>query len=643
MCTNALPKQLFYQVGILVVSDSCASNEATDKSGSNLKSLVNDQAFLSTVFHDIVPDSIPEIKKKLIEWSDSRNLSLILTTGGTGFSPRDVTPEATKEVIEKEAMSLTNTILTESMKITKFAMLSRAISGIRKKTLIINLPGSKKGSQEAFEIVLPVLKHALDLINDANKEIKMDHVKIQSEPVHHHEPKSRVCEKDILDKPRSSVYPMISVDEATKIIQHQTQILETEFVFFLNALNRVSAEDVAAQDPLPPFAASVKDGFGLKLTAEQKDYLSNKITSANFVFDVIGSSNAGDNTLNIDLKEGQCVKINTGAPVPLNCDLVIQIEDTMSIEKDEYNRDKRIEIVSTSGCGGSHSSRISLKMGQDIRPIGFDIKKGEVVVKNGSILKAAQIGICATVGALNLKVYKQPIVGLVSTGNELVNPQDVELNSGKIRDSNKSLLFCAVKNLGIDKIFDSGIASDNADELLKVFTNALENSDVVISTGGDLVKDVLEKDLNCTIHFARMNMKPGKPTTFATCEYKGRKKLIFALPGNPVSAIVTFNLVVVPCLKKMMGFENPFWSEIFVKIEFDADLDPRPEYHRSLLKYESIDANNYFSALSTGNQHSSRLLSMNDANALVILPPKTVTKPKVLKGEYLKALLIDKI
>lgn len=329
-----------------------------------------------------------------------------------------------------------------------------------------------------------MLKHALDLINDVKIEIKKDHVKIQSENCD--EPKSRVCERDILDKPRKSVYPMISVDEAIKIILDQAQILEIESVFYLNALNRISAEDVIARDPLPPFAASVKDGFALKLTNEQKDYLSNKVTDAKFLFDVIGAANAGDDILNIDLKEGQCVKINTGAPVPLKCDLVIQIEDTISIEKDENNRDRKIEIVSSSGCGGSgaHSAKISLKIGQDIRPIGFDIKKGEVVVKKGSVLKEAQIGICATVGALNLKVFRQPIVGLVSTGNELVDPKDAQLSSGKIRDSNKSLLFCAIRNLGIEKIFDAGIATDNVHQILKIFTNALENSDVIISTGG---------------------------------------------------------------------------------------------------------------------------------------------------------------
>ncbi|CAF0821420.1 unnamed protein product [Brachionus calyciflorus] len=654
-----------YSVGILVVSDSCSSGVSTDKSGVNLREVINNNEHYLAENYAIVPDDIPSIKEKLIQWSDTVGLSLILTTGGTGFSPTDVTPEATREIIDKDASCLTQTILLESLKITKFATLSRAVSGIRKNTLILNLPGSKKGSQESLEIVLPVLKHALDLINDVKNDVKKDHIEIQKEPHHHqhqhhqdqhqcphNHSKSRVSEKDMLNKPRKSLYPMISVQQAIDIIQSESTNLETESVFYMNALNRVCAEDITARDPLPPFAASVKDGFAVKLTQNQREYLQNNSIDTKFIFDVIGSSNAGDNLINMDLKEGQCVKINTGAPVPLKSDLVIQIEDTISLEKDSNNADKKIEIVSTSTCGGVHSGKIELKLGQDIRPIGFDIKIGEAVVKKGMIIRAPQIGICATVGALELKVYKQPIIGLVSTGNELMKPEEVKLNSGKIRDSNKSLLFCAAKSLGIENIFDAGIATDDPDTVFKVFKNAFENSDVIISTGGvsmgdkDLVKDVLEKDFGCKIHFARMNMKPGKPTTFATCEFNGRKKLIFALPGNPVSAIVTFNLVVVPCLKKLMGYTNPFFTEIKVRSEFDAELDPRPEYHRCWLQWPKLENQiefEYPKAYSTGNQHSSRLLSMNEANVLVILPGRTEAKTRVTKGEILTALLIDKI
>jgi gephyrin len=279
---------------------------------------------------------------------------------------------------------------------------------------------------------------------------------------------------------------MISVKEAIDIILANTPILDTEKVEFIHALNRVCAENVVACEPLPPFAASVKDGFALKLTKKQIQKIKGEIDEPiNYLFDVIGVSNAGDELIDVDLKEGQCVKINTGAAVPLKANAVIQIEDTISLQKDENGQDTKIEIVGTSGCGGSsNSTSVDLQVGQDIRPIGFDIKIGEVVVREKTLIRAAQIGICATVGALFLKVYQQPIVGLVSTGNELKTPNETVLKSGQIRDSNKYLLQAALKELGIEKVFDAGIAKDDANSVLNVFKHAMKHSDVIISTGG---------------------------------------------------------------------------------------------------------------------------------------------------------------
>lgn len=208
-------------------------------------------------------------------------------------------------------------------------MLSRAVSGIRGKTLIINLPGSKKGSQESFEIVQPVLKHALDLINDVKSDIKADHVKIQDPSNdlnkhhhnhhhhhhaahhhhhhgahdhhhhHHHHSHKHSNEKSRSgEQPRKSTFPMIPTEEALKIILENSNFLEIEEVNYMNALNRVCAADIIAKDPLPPFAASVKDGFAVRLTEDQKNKLN-----VRYIFDVVGSSNAGDELINIDLKE----------------------------------------------------------------------------------------------------------------------------------------------------------------------------------------------------------------------------------------------------------------------------------------------------------------------------------------------------
>ncbi len=159
------------RVAILTVSDRSAQGIRADASGPALKEAIQAQNWKVT--HQlVVPDEMAEIMNALIRWCDSENIDIILTTGGTGFAPRDVTPEATRAVIERLAPGLTEAMLIESLKITPHAMLSRAVAGIRGTTLIINLPGSPKAAIENFQIVLPVLPHAIDLIqNKASAEI----------------------------------------------------------------------------------------------------------------------------------------------------------------------------------------------------------------------------------------------------------------------------------------------------------------------------------------------------------------------------------------------------------------------------------------------------------------------------------------
>ncbi|KPP78740.1 gephyrin-like, partial [Scleropages formosus] len=165
-------------------SDSCFRNLAEDRSGINLKDLVHDPSLLGGTIaaYKIVPDEIDEIKETLVDWCDEKELNLILTTGGTGFAPRDVTPEATKEVIEREAPGMALAMLMGSLNVTPLGMLSRPVCGIRGKTLIINLPGSKKGSQECFQFILPALPHAIDLLRDAVVKVKEVHDELEDLP-----------------------------------------------------------------------------------------------------------------------------------------------------------------------------------------------------------------------------------------------------------------------------------------------------------------------------------------------------------------------------------------------------------------------------------------------------------------------------
>ena len=151
--------------GILTLSDRSSRGERADVSGQELALLIRARGW-SIAQQEILPDDESAIRDRLINWSDSREVDVILTTGGTGFSPRDVTPEATRAVIEREAPGLAEAMRAASLAITAHAMLSRIVTGIRKRTLIINLPGSPKGAVENLEIVLPVLPHAVQLLRD---------------------------------------------------------------------------------------------------------------------------------------------------------------------------------------------------------------------------------------------------------------------------------------------------------------------------------------------------------------------------------------------------------------------------------------------------------------------------------------------
>lgn len=151
--------------GILTVSDRSARGERTDASGPALVSVIKTRGWQVTK-EEIVPDDMNAIEKILSAWADSGDIDIILTTGGTGFSPRDVTPEATRAVVERPAPGLAEAMRIASLQITSHAMLSRAYAGIRARTLIVNLPGSPKGAVENLRVILPVLRHAVDLLSE---------------------------------------------------------------------------------------------------------------------------------------------------------------------------------------------------------------------------------------------------------------------------------------------------------------------------------------------------------------------------------------------------------------------------------------------------------------------------------------------
>ncbi|XP_056248852.1 gephyrin a isoform X4 [Seriola aureovittata] len=683
------------RVGILTVSDSCFKNLAEDRSGVNLKDLVHDPSLLGGVIsaYKIVPDEINEIKETLLEWCDEQELNLILTTGGTGFAPRDVTPEATREVIEREAPGMALAMLMGSLNVTPLGMLSRPVCGIRGKTLIINLPGSKKGSQECFQFILPALPHAIDLLREATVRVKSTHAALEQLPsptpllanthanthadthtmergtqceeeedeeddrrrvqhVHnHHHPQhgsshitaaaiaakvqsrcgsnenilrashSAVDISKVARRHRMSPFPLTSMDKAFITVLEMTPILGIEVINYRDGLGRVLAQDIYAKDNLPPFPASVKDGYAVRAADGPGDRF------------IMGESQAGQQPTHT-VMPGQVLRVTTGAPIPCGADAVVQVEDTELLrESADGTEELEVRIM------------VQARPGQDIRPIGHDIRRGECVLAKGTHMGPSEIGLLATVGVTEVSVHKFPVVAVMSTGNELLNPED-DLHPGKIRDSNRSTLLATIQEHGYPTI-NLGIVGDNPDDLLSALHEGISRADVIITSGGvsmgekDYLKQVLDIDLHAQIHFGRVFMKPGLPTTFATVDIDGARKLIFALPGNPVSAVVTCNLFVIPALRKMQGILDPRPTIIKARLSCDVKLDPRPEYHRCILTWHHQEPLPW--AQSTGNQVSSRLMSMRSANGLLMLPPKTEQYVELHKGEVVDVMVIGRL
>uniref|UniRef100_A0A8C1GUK3 Gephyrin n=1 Tax=Cyprinus carpio TaxID=7962 RepID=A0A8C1GUK3_CYPCA len=420
---------------------------------------------------------------------------------------------------------------------------------------------------------------------------------------------------------RMSPFPLTSMDKAFITVLEMTPVLGTEIINYRDGMGRVLAQDVYAKDNLPPFPASVKDGYAVRAADGPGDRF------------IIGESQAGEQPT-LTVMPGQVMRVTTGAPIPCGADAVVQVEDTELLrESEDGTEELEVRIL------------VQARPGQDIRPIGHDIKRGECVLAKGTHMGPSEIGLLATVGVTEVEVQKFPVVAVMSTGNELLNPED-DLHPGKIRDSNRSTLLATIQEHGYPTI-NLGIVGDNPDDLLNALNEGISRADVIITSGGvsmgekDYLKQVLDIDLHAQIHFGRVFMKPGLPTTFATLDIDGARKLIFALPGNPVSAVVTCNLFVIPALRKMQGILDPRPTIIKARLSCDVKLDPRPEYHRCILTWHHQEPLPW--AQSTGNQMSSRLMSMRSANGLLMLPPKTEQYVELHKGEVVDVMVIGRL
>ncbi len=389
----------------------------------------------------------------------------------------------------------------------------------------------------------------------------------------------------------------LNVIEAQKRIKEMlTVVSESENIAIRDALDRTLAADVLSTISVPPYTNSAMDGYGIN-----GDDLKN--TTA---FLQIGIAYAGK-PYNGSVKSGECIRIMTGAPICDGVDTVI-MQEHVTADANKNTETKKITLVS------DHISK--QKAGQNVRQKGEDLAQGSPAILRGRRLTPSDIGLLASLGISEVSVKHKIRVALLSTGDELKNVGDF-LGEGQIYDSNRYTIYCMLQRLGVE-IIDLGIIADKQADIRAAFEKASHTADVIITSGGvsvgdaDFVKQILAE--MGSINFWKIAMKPGRPLAVGQIS----NAFLFGLPGNPVSAMVTFYQYIQPALREMMGqtrVENPS-----VQMKCVSTLKKRPgrvEFQRGTI---FTDENGEKVVKSTGNQGSHVLSSMSEANCFVILP-----------------------
>jgi molybdopterin molybdotransferase len=351
---------------------------------------------------------------------------------------------------------------------------------------------------------------------------------------------------------------MLEVAEAlAEILARVKPLAPVTHALSHSILGRVLAEDARADADSPPFNKSLRDGYAVR---------SADCAQPNAELRVVAEIPAGtvpSHTINA----GECARIFTGAPIPDGADAVVMQEDTQPLDAE------RVRVTDEK-----------VKSGQWVFLRGTEMRAGEVVLAAGTVLNAAAIGVLAGLGMTRFRLFPTPRVGIISTGNEIVEP-DVPLAPGQIRNSNGPMLTAQVASTNSTPHY-FGIVRDDRDSMRSTLAGWLGSMNVLLLAGGvsvgkyDLVPVVLE-ELGINIHFRQVRMKPGKPLLFATIG----NTLVFGLPGNPVSAFVCFELFVRPALRKLSGYANPAPITTSLPLaEGIAEVNDRPTYRPAKLE-----------------------------------------------------------
>lgn len=398
---------------------------------------------------------------------------------------------------------------------------------------------------------------------------------------------------------------LLNVDTALANILSEVKVLRSESVSLNDALDRVVAGDISSPIDLPPFDNSAMDGYALHYQDSRGASPDNPVT-----LPVVMDISAGIAPQHA-LAPGQAARIMTGAPVPPGATAVIAVEDTNA----DWIRGEQLSLPA------SVAIRKGVQDGENIRLAGENIAQGATIIQAGTLIRPAELGMLAAIGCSQVSAIRKPKVVILSSGNELVDVYQ-PLEPGKIRDTNSYTLAGLIRQSG-GLPLRLPIAQDSLESVRALYRRALEiDPDLIISTAGvsvgaaDLVRNVMEELGD--IDFWRINMRPGKPLAFG----KMQGVPFFGLPGNPVSTMVTFEVLVRPALAKIAGraFKQ---SAVTAKIDSDLRSDGRRSYNRVTLSRDRSGIN----ATTTGIQSSGALMSMVLADGLAIIPEGVTRMP----------------
>jgi molybdopterin molybdotransferase len=405
---------------------------------------------------------------------------------------------------------------------------------------------------------------------------------------------------------------MLRIAEASERILADIRALDIESVPLRQSLGRVLAEDIAATVTMPPWSNSSMDGYAVR-SAD----ITPVMTGEKVRLRIVGTIAAGDFAKR-PIKRGEAMRIMTGAPIPDGADSVIRKEDT-------DGGSERVEI------------RDARDVWKNIRPAGEDFQRGDTLAKRGFPIKPALLGVLASTGVREVKTFKRPRVAIISSGDELVDVEDFdEVAAGRRIISTNSYTLEALTRVAGGMPVDLGIAADTKASLRRKLESA-DGCDLILTSAGvsvgdmDHTRDVFE-ELGGELKFWKVRMRPGAPLAFGVLN--GVPWI--GVSGNPVSAMVSFEVFVRPALRKMQGHAALFRRTLTVTVEEEIRIAAKLTHFLRAIVTRGQDGN--LSARLTGPQSSAALTSMAKGNALLIVPE---TSPKVAKGAKLDALMLD--